>query len=125
MVEEQVLLFSNESVVNADSIACETRKDPVLKQVLQFTKHEWPSDVSAQLLPYYRKRFELTVQNGVLLWDSRVLVPMSLQDDVLGNFVPTYYQSVNIAGSGKYLRMQDLLADFNQPTVMDVKMGIG
>ena len=85
MVEEQVLLLSNENVVNADSIACETRKDPVLKQLLQFTKHEWPSDVSAELLPYYRKRFELTVQNGVLLWDSRVLVPMSLQDILLAD----------------------------------------
>ena len=33
MVEEQVLLLPNENVVNADSIACETQKDPVLKQV--------------------------------------------------------------------------------------------
>ena len=83
MVEEQVLLLSNENLVNADSIACETRKDPALKQVLQFTKNKWPLDVSAELLPYYLKRFELTVQDDVLLWDSRVLVPLSLQDILL------------------------------------------
>ncbi|XP_065184580.1 inositol-trisphosphate 3-kinase A-like isoform X2 [Sycon ciliatum] len=46
-----------------------------------------------------------------------------LQDDSLAKFVPTFYQSVAVEGSGTYLRMQDLLADMQAPIVMDVKMG--
>ena len=82
-VEEQILRIVEESVVNGDCVAFETKKDPVLSKVLQYTQSGWPMEVSADLLPYYRKRLELTVQSNVLIWDSRVVVPQSLQHILL------------------------------------------
>ena len=83
MIQEEVLQLAAENILNADAVAAETRKDPVLSKVLQFTKNGWPVEVHPDLMPYYRKRLEITLQHGVLVWDSRVVVPQSLQTILL------------------------------------------
>lgn len=45
-----------------------------------------------------------------------------LKHDELAPFVPKFYGIVEQSGQ-RYLEMQDLLAKFNQPSVMDIKMG--
>ena len=49
----------------------------------------------------------------------------SLMDDVLKPFVPLYFRELLVGAElTPYLEMQDLLLDFDVPTVMDVKMGV-
>ena len=83
IVEEQVLQLVVERVVNAEAVSYETERDPVLSKVLHFTKCGWPLEVTTDLLPYYRKRLEFTLQSGVLVWDSRIVIPQSLQSILL------------------------------------------
>ena len=83
LVEEQVLYLTTENIVNAEAVARETRKDPVLSQVLRFTKIGWPAEVPAELTPYFRKQNEISLQNDVLMWDSRIIIPLNLQDILL------------------------------------------
>ncbi|XP_065175025.1 inositol-trisphosphate 3-kinase A-like [Sycon ciliatum] len=47
----------------------------------------------------------------------------SLMKDVLKPFVPTYTRQIEQEGE-EYLEMQDLLAEFEHPAVMDIKMGV-
>ena len=59
-LEEASMLFIEEEVLDARTIAAETQNDPVLKKALHCTVHGWPSRVSDTLLqPYFLKRWEL------------------------------------------------------------------
>ena len=83
-VDVQVLFTETEhEVVNAATIVAETRKDPVLKKVLQHTIHGWPETSDVELLPYFTKCWELSVSEGILLWNECVIVPPSLRDVLL------------------------------------------
>ena len=52
-------------------------------QIKQWTDHDsllyilqgWPDLVEEDFQPYYQKRTELTIQDGCILWASRVVVP--------------------------------------------------
>ena len=70
-VTSNVLFVDTDNIVKAQTVRSETRKDPVLYRVLQFTKNGWPSEVDSELLPFYRKRLELSNDDDVLLWDTR------------------------------------------------------
>ncbi|KAL7859591.1 hypothetical protein SRHO_G00147380 [Serrasalmus rhombeus] len=53
-----------------------TRRDPLLARVCQFVTAGWPLTCPAsELLPYFKRRDELTVEDGVLLWGLRVIIP--------------------------------------------------
>ncbi len=71
--------------VTATQIEQETRRDPVLAKVLEYTLKGWPCIKTPQteLTPYYRRRLELTVADGCLLWGTRVVVPAVFQKEVI------------------------------------------
>ena len=54
-------------------------RDPVLGKVLQFTQQSWSNNQEPVFQPYYSKRLELSHEDGILLWNSPVVVPESLQ----------------------------------------------
>ena len=63
----------------------ETEKDDTLKLLSQYVKHGWPVDtkeIPFAVRPYYNYRDELTLLNGVLLKDNRIIVPHSLRQDM-------------------------------------------
>ena len=61
-----------------------TRKDPVLAQVVRLLEERWPDTVkSEELLPYYHQRTELSLQDGCVLWGTRVLIPAPGRADIL------------------------------------------
>jgi len=70
--------------VTANHICKVTRNDPTLSKVLQYTMSGWPDKTNQQLMPYYRRKHELSVECGCLLWGSRVVVLPKLQKYVLG-----------------------------------------
>ena len=54
-------------------------KYSVLSKVLQFTQHGWPEKPEPVFQPYHNKRLELTQEDGILLWNSRVIIPEVLR----------------------------------------------
>ena len=69
--------------VTANHICKMTRNDPTLSKVFQYTMSGWPNIPDQQLMPYYKRKYELSVECGCLLWGSRVIIPPKLQKYVL------------------------------------------
>lgn len=62
-----------------------TRKDPVLSRVLQWVQHGWPpQQADPAFQPYTVRKTELSVQDGCVLWGSRVVVPPPGREALLG-----------------------------------------
>jgi len=63
-----------------------TSRDPLLAKVLRYVMQGWPSttgDMDDDLLPYSRRRDELSVQDGCLLWGNRVIIPPPGRESIL------------------------------------------
>jgi len=62
-----------------------TTADPILSQVVRYVKTKWPKPqtLEAGLRPFYRRREELSLQDGLLLWGSRVVIPPPGRKEVL------------------------------------------
>ena len=75
-----VLSLLDSSPITCVDIAKATENDPVLSRVLQFIMNSWPeSDTDPDLKPFMSRRNEISVDNGCLLWGSRVIIPEVLQ----------------------------------------------
>ena len=83
------LLFNtmDDTPLTSDIIARETSKDSELSLVYRYCMVGWPDDrasrISESLLPYFRKRDELSVDNGCVLWGNRVIIPKCLRAQML------------------------------------------
>ena len=82
-VTVNVMFIEGDQIVNAKMVTQETKNDPVLREVLHYTKNGWPEKPEERFQPYYNKRLELTHEDGVLLWNSRVVIPESLRTILL------------------------------------------
>ena len=83
--EEVVLLMETiqNSPVNAAQIRQWTDRDPLLSKVRKLILQGWKKTKDNDLLPYFRRKMELSVQEGCVLWGSRVIVPSAGQAQVL------------------------------------------
>ena len=64
------------SILTADQISHWTRTDPVLAHVHEYLLRGWPTDDrDPALTPYRRRKNELSVQDGCVLWGARVIIP--------------------------------------------------
>ena len=63
----------------------QTRADSVLQKVLQYKRHGWPEkrQLAEVLIPYFRKRDELSIDSDILLWHERVIIPETMRSSVL------------------------------------------
>ncbi|XP_056118298.1 uncharacterized protein K02A2.6-like [Rhinichthys klamathensis goyatoka] len=83
----------SDSPVSAKQIKAWTERDKVLSKVKRFVLQGWPSIVAdAELKPFEKRKNELSVQDGCILWGSRVVVPLPGRARVL--------QEVHIAHPG-------------------------
>lgn len=71
------------TVISSDMVRDETQKDPLLSHVFRYTMQGWPSVVDPELVPFKSRQNELTIDNGCLLWGTRVIIPKKLRDAVL------------------------------------------
>ena len=77
--------------LDADLVKKETAKDPVLTNVMRYVREGWPpqnklsEDTShgCSIKDFYKAAESLSVVNGCLLYGSRVVIPQSLQQQVL------------------------------------------
>ena len=76
-IEEHTLL-------TADEIADWTKRDPIISNVYDFILRGWPNGENDPKFAAYRvRKEELSVQGGVVLWGSRVVIPPQGRDYVL------------------------------------------
>ncbi|XP_054864601.1 uncharacterized protein K02A2.6-like [Amphiprion ocellaris] len=68
------------SDMKSKQIAAETQKDTYLQRVMALLHGKWPR---GECQPYYNIRAELSVVNGLLLRQNRVVIPNSLREDML------------------------------------------
>ena len=62
--------------VDVAQICTWTRQDPVLSRVHQWTLQGWPGWLKdPEFQPYFRRKHELSVEEGCVLWGSRVIIP--------------------------------------------------
>ena len=60
-----------------------TDRDPVLAQVKQYPRDGWPTTITdEQLRPYSSKR-DISLEDGILLWGSRVIIPPQARETVI------------------------------------------
>ena len=70
--------------LNWQQVAENTAKDAEMQQLMQWVQKGWPtSDPGAKWRPFYKRRMELSVSRGCLLWGIRVIIPPSLQAQAL------------------------------------------
>lgn len=64
------------SIVTADQIRSWTETDPLLAQVYQQVQQGWSfTDPDTLMQPYYRRKDELSIHHGCILWGTRVIIP--------------------------------------------------
>ena len=69
--------------VTASTLMSATRNNPVLSKVLCCLRKGWPQQIPDILLPYWRKRNELTIEEDSILWGVRVIVPAKIREQVV------------------------------------------
>lgn len=87
-VEDELIQFFApfpEVPMTAREIENATRKDPLFSKVLDRTLQGWPEymDKSDPLRPFFVRKNELSVELGCVLWGCRVLIPPSLQKNII------------------------------------------
>ena len=60
----------------------ETSKDPVVTQVMHCVKERWPNQCSDEFQDYKKLNSSLSTDHGNLFYRSRVVIPVSLQNQV-------------------------------------------
>ena len=69
--------------VQAADVAQATCTDSVLGKLLICLRQGWPQEVPAALIPFWRRRTELTLEGDCIMWGIRVVVPQRLRQQVL------------------------------------------
>lgn len=79
-------IFESSVPLTFEHVKVETQKDPILHKVCSYVLHGWPSflpEERGDMLPYFQRKEELTVEMGILMWGYKVVVPNSMRDYVL------------------------------------------
>ena len=84
-LSEYIQYFSGTGTpsVTVKHVQVATRRDPVLSKVVTYIMSGWPDQVYEEFKPYYSRREEIGIQSGCLMWGIRVILPKSLQQQVL------------------------------------------
>ncbi|MEE4248578.1 MAG: DDE-type integrase/transposase/recombinase, partial [Kangiellaceae bacterium] len=85
---EEVLMSTIENLervpLRSAQVAAETAKDKVLSRVLKVTQAGWPDTCGEEdLQPYFKKKNELSIMQGCLLWNGRVVIPEAFRPNLL------------------------------------------
>ena len=84
--------FEDDVITNVthDMIRKRTSVDPVLSKVYRYCSTGWPKIVDSELFPYKSRSDELTLEQGCVLWGTRVIIPSDLQEMVLKELHETH-----------------------------------
>jgi transposase InsO family protein len=89
-VVEQYISFVVDTLpitdVMIDKVLSASAADDNFQRVITFCNTEWPDDVEllpSDVRPFWHSRDQLTVQNGLLLYNARIVIPASLRQTTL------------------------------------------
>ena len=90
--QEVVIALStlDETPINSDQIEKWTSTDPVLSQVRRFVEQGWSDQTPPEFDCYRHRKDELSVQQGVLFWGARVIIPPKGRDALLRELHDTH-----------------------------------
>lgn len=75
---------NNKIHLNIETIRTETQKDKLLQMVCDFIRSGWPSVCADKVLrPFFDRRLELSADSGCVFWGHRLIIPRSLQSEVV------------------------------------------
>ncbi|KAG7296766.1 hypothetical protein JYU34_020702 [Plutella xylostella] len=79
-------------------IQAETKKDVTLTKIIRCLADGWPEKkyVSEDLLPFYSRKQELTVDRGCLFWGYRIIVPTSIRETLLKELHKSHFGIVRM-----------------------------
>ncbi|XP_050544270.1 uncharacterized protein K02A2.6-like [Daktulosphaira vitifoliae] len=63
-----------------------TKQDPILSKISEFIlSNSWPNEANKnlELLPYFRRKDELTIEQNIIMWGYRVIIPLKLRNFLL------------------------------------------
>ncbi|XP_028134201.2 uncharacterized protein K02A2.6-like [Diabrotica virgifera virgifera] len=70
--------------INNKVLREETDKDGILRAIKMYIKTErWPKHLSDEIMPFYHKRQELYLDEHIIMWGHRIVVPSSLRPQIL------------------------------------------
>ena len=79
-----VVVQMDDLPVTATQIAKESKCNKELSVVLKLIQHgHWPSDTAVDLNPFRKRYTELSILDGCILWDSRVVIPSAFFHSLL------------------------------------------
>ena len=92
--------------VTKDQISTWTSKDPTLSRVKKLVQSGWSAERSSEALqPYLRRKDELSVMDGCLLWGSRVIIPPKGREAIIEELHDTHPGIVRMKSFGKIVRL--------------------
>jgi len=89
----KVLQVISENPLTSKQVRFSTARDKVFSQVIRFVNQGWPSKSSQlpdDLKPYSPHQHDFLIEQGILMWGLRVVVPASLQTSVLNQLHETH-----------------------------------
>ncbi|XP_013385929.1 uncharacterized protein K02A2.6-like [Lingula anatina] len=96
---QQVFAFlDNETLVTSDMIRQWTSRDPILSQVCRYVQDGWPEKLDQHYDAYVRRRHELSVEQGILMWGLRVVVPPQGREFLLNELHESHPGIVRMKG---------------------------
>ena len=72
--------------VSSEQVKTAVRKDPLLLQLMRYTRDCWPDELPMDQLylqPFFCRRNELSLEGDVLLWGMRVIIPKQCRAEIL------------------------------------------
>ena len=70
------LSVGDDTPITAARISKWTARDPPLSAVANYVRQGWPSNTAEEFAVFHRRRDELSLQQGCILWGSRVIIPV-------------------------------------------------
>ena len=75
--------YCDDLPITSEDIAKATRTDKILGPVLKYVQNGWPMKVDPDFKPFFSRKYELSLDNGCILWGMRVVIPGRLRDRLL------------------------------------------
>lgn len=76
-------LVEDKIPINSTDIKKEIRSDTTLSTLFRYVRDGWPREVPTELKPYSRRELELSIDNDLIMWGYRLIIPPKFRSQML------------------------------------------